>query len=527
MKKTALRTAPWVLLAACFAGYVLLMNGNIDKLVDSDMATEMVYAKLLHDEGALLSQNWLFSTEIRVLWGQLFFVPLFSLTDSWHAVRVAGSALMMLSLLAAMWYLCRRLMLRKVYPYVGMLLLTPFSMEYFNIILRGQYYTVYLAASVLMLAMMVHYMQTKGSGALLLLLIAVLAVLMGMSGLRLMLTFCLPALLTAFALYLLSLYHQGLPKEQARRFLRTGVLCFACAAVGVVIYVKGIMPNYSIGGGKNALFIGGMAETRFTGFSLKRLEELFNQWLELLGWQIGRLFSWTLVGNLLAGCLAVLLVMNLTRCLRRNTDVPAEHTQLALLYGMAATVFLLFHVFTNQLMATRYQIPVFVFLLPLLLAWFENGSKLKWLNRLMAAGLAALVAVNGAHIYRQRVCEEDWNAQYREMAQVLQDNGCSNAYATFWYPGNVLTEMSNGQITTRIWNPVVEDVEDFYLIGQEVRLTQTPPKGPVCLIFFDGDNVEHPLRERLSANDILWQNENYSVYAYDSYQALKDGLTHP
>ena len=55
MKRKTLRAAPWFLLAACFAGYVLLMNGSIDKLVDSDMATEMVYAKLLHDEGALLS----------------------------------------------------------------------------------------------------------------------------------------------------------------------------------------------------------------------------------------------------------------------------------------------------------------------------------------------------------------------------------------------------------------------------------------------------------------------------------------
>lgn len=79
--------AVWYL-AACF--FVIRFANNY---IDSDMSSELVLARLLADEGSLISKNWFYSTELRVLNTQLVFMPLFLVFDNWHTVRVLGTAL--------------------------------------------------------------------------------------------------------------------------------------------------------------------------------------------------------------------------------------------------------------------------------------------------------------------------------------------------------------------------------------------------------------------------------------------------
>ena len=52
---------------------LLYLNGRINKLLDSDMSSEMVLAQLLAKENAALSTHWYYSTELRVLNTQLLY----------------------------------------------------------------------------------------------------------------------------------------------------------------------------------------------------------------------------------------------------------------------------------------------------------------------------------------------------------------------------------------------------------------------------------------------------------------------
>lgn len=60
-------------------------------------------ANLLAQEGGVMSTNWYYSTELRVLNTQLVMAPLFRLFTSWHTVRVVGSVVLILLYLAA-WF---------------------------------------------------------------------------------------------------------------------------------------------------------------------------------------------------------------------------------------------------------------------------------------------------------------------------------------------------------------------------------------------------------------------------------------
>ena len=74
------------------ASFLLLLVLNIawgQNWIDSDMSAEMVFSDLLGDTGHYIaSPEWYYSTEFRIAYTQLLFVPLLRIIGSWAAVRV-------------------------------------------------------------------------------------------------------------------------------------------------------------------------------------------------------------------------------------------------------------------------------------------------------------------------------------------------------------------------------------------------------------------------------------------------------
>ena len=100
------RTTYMILLlwaAVCFALLVVDWCCWAPNRLDADMASEQLLANLLAQEGGVMSTNWYYSTELRVLNTQLVMAPLFRLFTSWHTVRVVGSVVLILLYLAA-WF---------------------------------------------------------------------------------------------------------------------------------------------------------------------------------------------------------------------------------------------------------------------------------------------------------------------------------------------------------------------------------------------------------------------------------------
>lgn len=82
---------------AIFAGTLLILCFFLARYtvytLDSDAASELVFAKHLADQGgAIMSKNWYYSTEIEFLSDQLAFELMFFFTDNWRIVRLGGHA---------------------------------------------------------------------------------------------------------------------------------------------------------------------------------------------------------------------------------------------------------------------------------------------------------------------------------------------------------------------------------------------------------------------------------------------------
>ena len=85
------RAVPWLVLAGCFAALCYFEWRNVGDLLDSDMASDLIYARLLAQEGTFFSPNWYYSSELRVFANHLSFTPLFLITQDWRLVRCLSS----------------------------------------------------------------------------------------------------------------------------------------------------------------------------------------------------------------------------------------------------------------------------------------------------------------------------------------------------------------------------------------------------------------------------------------------------
>ncbi|MGN0167578.1 MAG: hypothetical protein ACI4AB_06035, partial [Acetatifactor sp.] len=107
-KKKSLRIVEYGVLVLVFLALCVFMNVHMDALLTSDDASELILAKLLSEEGGILSANWFYSSELRVLNSQIIWSFLFHLTQNWHVVRMAGNIILYLILLLSLYYFCRK-----------------------------------------------------------------------------------------------------------------------------------------------------------------------------------------------------------------------------------------------------------------------------------------------------------------------------------------------------------------------------------------------------------------------------------
>ncbi len=509
-----------------FAGVFLILCFFLARYtvytLDSDASSELVLAKLLSDEGRLLTEDWLYGSELRVFYSQLIFTPLFSVFDSWRAVRFTGTFIMLLALVLAFYWFCRETDNKNSFALAATLMLLPLSGIYFDVLYKFTYYLPHTVMGFTVPAAVWGYARRKGQGRkgrarLLLALGALLSLAVGLNGMRLLLTLFAPLLLSA----LLLLWLNG-EAERERGFLGGCALVSAAAVCGCAVNVLYLSKKYTV------LDVTGID---FTAFSLEGLEQVLGGLLQAFGYRSGEnVFSLPLLYCALGGLLFVLSLYASFAILKNRKDYSQKQQFVALFYLVSLAVLCLLYCLTSMVFTVRYVVQTAVLGLLPVVSCFRQRERCGRAGNLLLLALCCFALLCGALHYNE-MRKEDKTETQRQCVNFLVENGYTQGYASFWN-GNVVTELSDGALELWVWDEnfaQLRDPDEIVGFLQAKSHLQPPGEGKVFVLLSANEDYYCEFAGNFNEDNVIFRTENYEtgavheyvVYGFESYEEMR------
>lgn len=336
---------------------LILMHIYTYNILDSDMSSELILAHLLSKEGKIVSSNWYYSTELRVLGMQIIDSILFNFSNNWHFVRMGGTVIIHLITIVSVYCFCKVINLCRFWPVLSLILLMPISFEYYEFTLFGNYYMPFMAISFFAASIIISYVNSKNS--ILLFISGILSFAFCLGGARPLFIFYIPVLLLAFLLAIIKICSseafdcksQFLQELRDYRLGCIAMINFVCGLVGLFVntHIFSHWFNFSIYKLNFTLFNGGRFLQALTGF------------LSNYGYRTGPLKISTILTNGIALILFISVLMIIFYTIKHKNTITKIFYGYSLCLGIMSFMFVLLYSFTDMVYSSRYGLPIMVF----------------------------------------------------------------------------------------------------------------------------------------------------------------------
>ena len=513
------RYLPWLVFAGTLFVLLFFLARYTVYTLNSDASSELLLAKHLADQGGgLLSKNWYYSTEVKVLCDQLAFELMFFFTDNWRIARMGGTLILIGLMLLSLYYFCRCTGIKRSFPLLGALVLLPISKSYFNYALKFTYYVPYIATGFVVLGAVARFPGEPGRKKYpAQVLAALLSLAAGLLGFRMLLTLYIPLALAV----LLYLWLNRAPAGSGKLIAGAGI-SIAAALAGCLINQTVIMKQYTVHD---------YTTLSFTGFSLEGIERTLAGLMTILGYRSGEpVFSKALLPSALSGVLLLLCLYCAVYIIRhREAFSPAQQIA-AYFYPSAILALGLLYSLTDMEYMSYHSIQAMVQGLPLLFMCFGREELFGKAGRRMLLGLMSLALLCGALHYND-MRKEDETRALREAAQFLAQSDYKEGYASFWI-GNLATELSNGEAEVWVWNDIglaeLSDPDDIVPWLQS-KSHDAPPEGKVFILLTANEAYYCNFTRSFTEENVIFTTagyepgavDEYIIYGFDSYEEMR------
>ena len=408
-----------------------------DNLMHSDTTAEVVLSKLLAEEGGLLSKNWFYSTEIRIVYSHLIMIPLFWIFSDYTLVKFISVFIFYILLLYAYYMLGKRFYMERKWHFLCLaLLFAPLSNEYLDMMFVGCFYTSQVICTYLVLSFVMKKEKGRKGTMLRGILLCVSALILGLSGLRYLASLYLPMLLAYLFVVLAEPGEQK--KENVRAILFSGVMT-GFAGVGFLINKFYLAVHYSFDTTSEVAFvpIGEVPERFLTSIRLM---------LEFMGYREIKVVSGLGIVNAIK-CLFFVAFIGMIFYLWKKRMEILGRAERFLLYFFVFLFLINWYmlIFTNVLMQYRYWLPVYVIGVLLIGIFMQKWTpQIKLQKITMAVFLAGVVLGSLYGELWQDLKYNDCEKRYGYM-EFLEQNDYDFGYATFWN-ASVTEYLSDGEI---------------------------------------------------------------------------------
>lgn len=156
------RLLPVLALLCCFVFTVCVFAVIGRHFTDADMASEFVYADLLNREGSLHTQNWTYSSELRVVAPTPVYRFMLSVFPDWHTARTASNSLLLFLVLLCFLYMVFPLRLTAHGLLSACIFSLPIAHIYAYFVTYGGHYCAHLCIIYLLMGMLLRAEQKEG-----------------------------------------------------------------------------------------------------------------------------------------------------------------------------------------------------------------------------------------------------------------------------------------------------------------------------------------------------------------------------
>ena len=513
---------PWLWMAAAylFDLWYQLVPGKW--IVDSDLASEMILSDLLNKEGTIISHNWFYSTELKVVNLQWFYrLGLLIFPNDWHLARTFSMAITLALFAAAMLFFVKCAGLGRAGLWMVGTLLWPFGQHYLVYAIYGGYYLVYTFFYMLVLALVLRSLNAdKKHCALQWVLACVITAVAGMNGVKQLMVFHAPLCLAAAILLVLALRSCGKTNWKAAldacrkevRLLAASLVTAVAAAAGYFVSNAVLSRMYDF---KSYNFIVWNRDEDW--FTLDRiLMDFFHEFGYENGSGVFHFGGIAAAVGLLLGCwmffCIVRLLLRLDKLERNDKLLVLLLVAMLAVCGVAYTYF------------HEYYLYFWLMNMPVAIAVMAVEIKTEDFHilgarQLLGVGLAACFTLCAVSTVRQEQ-EHPYLAHkgLNTAAEWLVDNGYTQGYSTFWN-GNAMTELTSGKL--EVWTLQSLDRDDVPNWLQPKSHLTTDPEHPFLLIDTETDGpAENAKLIQYGDCTEVYNDGRYVIYDFADADAL-------
>lgn len=513
---------PWLWMAAAylFDLWYQLVPGKW--IVDSDLASEMILSDLLNKEGTIISHNWFYSTELKVVNLQWFYrLGLLIFPNDWHLARTFGMAITLALFAAAMLFFVKCAGLGRAGLWMVGTLLWPFGQHYLVYAIYGGYYLVYTFFYMLVLALVLRSLNAdKKHCALQWVLACVITAVAGMNGVKQLMVFHAPLCLAAAILLMLALHSCGKTNWKAAldacrkevRLLAASLVTAVAAAAGYFVSNAVLSRMYDF---KSYNFIVWNRDEDW--FTLDRiLMDFFHEFGYENGSGVFHFGGIAAAVGLLLGCwmffCIVRLLLRLDKLERNDKLLVLLLVAMLAVCGVAYTYF------------HEYYLYFWLMNMPVAIAVMAVEIKTEDFHilgarQLLGVGLAVCFTLCAVSTVRQEQ-EHPYLAHkgLNTAAEWLVDNGYTQGYSTFWN-GNAMTELTSGKL--EVWTLQSRDRDYVPNWLQPKSHLTTDPEHPFLLIDTETDGpAENAKLIQYGDCTEVYNDGRYVIYDFADADAL-------
>lgn len=516
-----------------FGGCVLLaltyykMKFGI-KLMESDSASDILYAYLLSNEGSFILDNWYFSTELRIFDNELLFSLLFKLFPqvSWWTIETIGTTIMNGIIGLSSVFVGYKLGLGCKSLWLFGFALLPYGIsEHYYVLMHGcGYYSFAIIEVFLILILFLTILNSIKKFHLIVANIFYLglSLLIGIQGIRLLANLYLPLFVSSLIIFFYDFYSNKIIRKENTlfyylkkdRMMLSSIGGVCMAVIGYAVNSHLLTKKYAWRQSNNL---------QWKEFSIDPIIAFVNDIISNLGYiEGGSLFSLRGLANLASLIICMLVVFCIAiEC--RKMNILKKDKFIICFFNIALLIHLFIYIFLQKEYKARYMLPFFMLLPHIIALSIKEWEKSSKRNIIFILTVCSIIAsINVICFWDQKGNHQNINIdKQKEMANFLVNNGYKYGFSTFWYCNSTI-QLSNGKLDIYPLQSITSFEKLQWLCTKENIKYDWPDK-----VFFIVSDVQLEAGKEMTWNQrdkIIWNSEEIYVFSYNSITELQNAF---